>query len=94
LKKLIVLVLLLASCGYAGSQGYDWLNQQVRTPISARSQPVTVHIDAGESPDQLAQDLQAKGLIRNRDVFRSPTSSRTASPARRRCSSRRATRSS
>jgi UPF0755 protein len=69
LKKLIVLVLLLAGCGYAGSQGYDWLNQQVRTPMSVRSQPVTVHIDAGESPDQLAQDLQAKGLIRNKDVF-------------------------
>jgi UPF0755 protein len=69
LKKLVVLVLLLAGLGYAGSQGYDWINQQVRVPLSARSQPVTVHIDEGESPDQLAQDLQSKRLIRNKDVF-------------------------
>jgi UPF0755 protein len=69
LKKLLVLVILLAGCGLAGSQGYDWLSYQVHAPVSARSQPVTVHIDEGESPDQIAQDLADKGLVRNKDVF-------------------------
>jgi UPF0755 protein len=69
LKKLLVVVLLLAGIGYAGSQGYDWINNQVQAPMSARSQPVTIHIDEGESPDQIAQDLKDKGLVRNKDVF-------------------------
>jgi UPF0755 protein len=68
-KKLLVVVLLLAGCGFAGSQGYDWVNYQVQTPTSTRSQPVNIHIAEGESPDEIAQDLQAKGLIRNKDVF-------------------------
>ncbi len=69
MKKLLVVVLLLAGIGYAGSQGYDWINNQVQAPMSARSQPVTIHIDEGESPDQIAQDLKDKGLVRNKDVF-------------------------
>jgi UPF0755 protein len=69
LKKLLIVVLLLAGGGYAGSQGYDWVNYQVQAPMSARSQAVTIHIDEGESPDQIAQDLKDKGLIRNKDVF-------------------------
>ena len=62
MKKLLVLVLLLAGCGYAGSQGYDWVNYQVQAPMSARSQAVTIHIDEGESPDQIAQDLKERLL--------------------------------
>jgi len=69
LRKLLVVVLLLAGCGYAGSQGYDWVKYQIQAPMSARSQPVTVHIDEGESPDQIAQDLKDKGLVRNKEVF-------------------------
>jgi UPF0755 protein len=69
LKKLLVVVLLLGACGYAGSRGYDWVNYQVQSPMSSRSQPVTIHIDEGESPDQIAQDLSDKGLVRNKDVF-------------------------
>jgi UPF0755 protein len=68
-KKLLVLVVLLAGCGYAGSQGYDWLTYQVQAPMSSRSQPVALHVAEGESPDEIAEDLRAKGLIRNKDVF-------------------------
>ena len=69
MRKLIAVVVLLAICGYAVSQVYDWVNYQVQSPMSGRSQPVAIHIDEGEGPDQLAQDLQSKGLIRNKDVF-------------------------
>jgi UPF0755 protein len=69
MKRLAVLVLLLAGCGYAGNRGYDWYNQAVNDPMSSTSQKVAFHIDQGEGSDQIAHDLEAKGLIRNADVF-------------------------
>src|SRR5207247_468547 len=69
MKKLVVLVLLLAGCGYAGDRGYDWFNTQVREPVSPRSQPVGFHVEPGEGTDAIATDLAAKGLIRNPNVF-------------------------
>jgi UPF0755 protein len=69
MKKLIVLVLLLAGCGVAGNRGYDFVNTSVNQPMSASSQPVKVHIDQGESTDQIAHDLYARGLIRSPEVF-------------------------
>lgn len=69
MKKLIVLVVLLAGCGYAGDRGYEWVNTQVYAPMSTTSQPVAFHIEPGESSDEIAQDLASKGLIRNSDVF-------------------------
>ena len=64
MKKLAILILVLAGLGYAASQGYDWINQQMKVPMSGRSQPLTVHIDEGESPDQLAQDLHEHNPFR------------------------------
>jgi UPF0755 protein len=69
LKKLIVLVLLLAGCGYAGSQGYGWWNDAVYRPVASHSQPVPVHIAEGASPDDIAAQLYAKGLIRSKEAF-------------------------
>jgi UPF0755 protein len=69
LKKLIVLVLLLAGCGYAGSQGYSWWNNSVYRPVAGHSQPVTVHVTAGASADDIAAQLYDKGLIRSREAF-------------------------
>ena len=69
MKRLAVLVLLLAGCGFAGNRGYDWYTSQVNTPMSSTSQKVAFHIDQGESSDQIANDLAAKGLIRTPEVF-------------------------
>jgi len=69
MKKLLVLVVLLAGCGYAGDRGYEWVNTQVHQPVSATSQPVSVHIEPGEGTSAIADDLAAKGLIRNANVF-------------------------
>ncbi len=69
MKRLIVLVLLLAGCGYAGDQGYAWYNAQVQQPMSTTSQAEAFHIDPGESTSQIADDLASRGLIHNAQVF-------------------------
>jgi UPF0755 protein len=69
MKKLVVLVMLLAGCGYAGSQGYDWFSTQVHVPVSTASQPVAFHVDPGEGSDVVANDLKNHGLIRSTEVF-------------------------
>lgn len=69
MKKLVVLLLLVAGCGFAGNRGYDWYSTQVNTPMSATPQKVAFHIDQGESTEQIAADLAAKGLIRTPEVF-------------------------
>jgi len=69
MKKLVVLVLLLAGCGVAGNRGYDWVNSQVYAPMSSQSQPVSFHIDPGESTDRIAQDLYKHRLIHSPEVF-------------------------
>src|SRR5262245_64416043 len=69
MKKLLVLVLLLAGCGYAGDQGYAWVNRQIYQPASATSQPVSFHVAPGEGTDLIANDLVQKGLIQNANVF-------------------------
>lgn len=69
MKKLLVLVVLLGGCGVAGSQGYSWYNDQVYAPAAGHSQAVQLHVTQGETPEQLANDLASKGLIRNQEVF-------------------------
>jgi UPF0755 protein len=69
MKRLAVLVLLLAGCGFAGNRGYDWYNTQVNVPTSSTSQKIAFHIDQGEGSDQVANDLAAKGLISSPEVF-------------------------
>ncbi len=64
-----MVLLLLVGGGYAGSQGYGWYQSQVNDPVGGDTRPVAVYIASGESPDALAADLVAKGLVRNRDVF-------------------------
>ncbi len=69
MKKLLVLVLLLVGCGFAGDRSYNWIQYQVHTPVSSQSKPVNFHIDPGEPTDQIGRDLKTAGLIRDERVF-------------------------
>jgi UPF0755 protein len=69
MKRLVVLVFLLVGCGFAGNRGLDWYSYQVHQPMSPTSQKVAFHVDQGESSDQIAAALVAKGLIRSQEVF-------------------------
>jgi UPF0755 protein len=69
MKKLVVLVVLLAGCGYAGSQGYGWWNQSVNQPMSPGSQTVAVHVPPGASADDIGNLLYTRGLIRSTEAF-------------------------
>ncbi len=69
MKKLLVLVVLVAACGFGASRGVDYYNYQVYTPVSSHSEPVPFVVQLGETSNQIAADLQAKRLIHNQDFF-------------------------
>ena len=69
MKKLIAVVVVLAVLGFGASRGYDWWNYQINSPVSASSQAVVFHIQPGELPNQVRDDLFDKGLIRDKNVF-------------------------
>ena len=69
MKKLAEFIVLLALIGVGASQGYDWWNYNLNTPVSSTSQPVKFQIQPGELPSGVRDDLYAKGLLRNKDVF-------------------------
>jgi peptidoglycan lytic transglycosylase G len=68
-KRLAVVIVVIAGLGLGTSRGYDWWNLNVNTPISSTSQPVVFHIDPGELPGQVADDLKAQNLIRDRNAW-------------------------
>jgi UPF0755 protein len=69
LKKLAVLLVLVAGCGYGASRGYDFYNSQIYSPVSSHSEPVNFTVQPGEAPAEIGADLQDKRLIRSRDMF-------------------------
>jgi len=62
-------VALLLALGFGGSAAYGWVNDQLDTPISTRSEPVNVKVATGESAEDIALDLKSKNLIRDVLVF-------------------------
>jgi UPF0755 protein len=68
-KRLVAALLLLAVVGFGSSRAYDWWNFNVNTPVSKTSQPVVFHIDSGEVPSQVTDDLFNQHLIRDRTAF-------------------------
>jgi UPF0755 protein len=68
-KRLLVVILLILIAGFGTSRGLDWWNLNVNTPISSTSHTVVFHVDPGETPTQIGQDLFNLGLIRNTISF-------------------------
>jgi cell division protein YceG involved in septum cleavage len=68
-KRFIAVIVILAGLGYGGARGYDWYNWQVNTPVSSRSEAVIIRVVTGEGYNEVADELEARHLIRNRDVF-------------------------
>lgn len=69
MKRLVAALAVIAVLGFGTSRGYDWWNYNVNTPVTSDSEPVAFHIDPGELPSQVADDLLAQRLIRDRNAF-------------------------
>ena len=69
MKRLLVVLLLILIAGFGTSRGLDWWSLNVNTPISSTSHTVAFHVDPGETPTQIGQDLFNLGLIRNTVAF-------------------------
>jgi UPF0755 protein len=68
-KRLASALVVIAVLGFGTSRGYDWWNFNVNTPVSSASEPVVFHIDSGELPSAVADDLLTQRLIRDRNAF-------------------------
>ena len=69
MKRLAVFLVIVAILGFGTSRGFDWWNLNVNTPISSAGKTVQFHVDPGETPTQIGQDLYNLGLIRNTIAF-------------------------
>lgn len=69
MKKLVALLVILALVGVGASKASDWWTYNLNTPVSSTRQAVVVHVQPGELPAEVADDLQSKNLIRSKDVF-------------------------
>jgi UPF0755 protein len=68
-KRLAVVLVIVAILGFGTSRGLDWWNFNVNTPISSTGKTVQFHVDPGETPSQIGQDLYTLGLIRSTIAF-------------------------
>jgi UPF0755 protein len=69
MKRLAVVLVLIAAVGLGSSRAYDWWNFNVYTPVAGSNTPVPFRIDPGELPSAVGDDLATQHLIRDRDVF-------------------------
>lgn len=69
MKKLVAILVIIAVAGFGASRGLDWWNYNVNTPVSSDSHKVPFHIDQGETPTEIGNDLQIAHLIRSTVAF-------------------------
>lgn len=69
MRKLVALVVVVVVLGVAGNGVYGWYQGTINSAAGSSSDPVKFTVTPGESADQIAQDLAAKGLINNQTVF-------------------------
>jgi UPF0755 protein len=69
MRRLVVVLVVIGVLGFGTSRGLDWWNYNVYTAMAQSSQQVVFHIDAGELPLQISEDLYTQRLIRDRNAF-------------------------
>jgi UPF0755 protein len=69
MRRLAVVLVIIAILGFGTSRGLDWWSFNVNTPISSTGKAVPFHVDPGETPSQIGQDLYNLGLIRSTIAF-------------------------
>ena len=69
MRRLIAVVVILALLGFGTSRAIDWWNFNVNTPMTTTSHSVSFHIDPGETPTQIGNDLYNLRLIRSTIAF-------------------------
>lgn len=69
MKRLVGILLLIAILGFGTSKGLDWWNFNVNTPTSSTNHSVPFHVDPGETPTQIGQNLYTLGLIHSTIAF-------------------------
>ena len=69
MRRLVAVVVILALLGFGTSRAIDWWNFNVNTPMTTTSHSVTFHIDPGETPTQIGNDLYNLRLIRSTIAF-------------------------
>ncbi|TMD06489.1 MAG: endolytic transglycosylase MltG [Chloroflexi bacterium] len=70
MRNLIIFLVLIGLLAYGADQAYGWYNDQVYTAVSTTSEKVAFKVSQNEDSAQIADDLYAKGLIKNREAFR------------------------
>ncbi|MGH7882356.1 MAG: endolytic transglycosylase MltG [Candidatus Dormibacteraceae bacterium] len=68
-KRVLIAAIILFTLGVVADQGYEWVRYQFQVPMGTDSHLVQFTVGNGESRDQVAADLAAKGLIRSSSTF-------------------------
>jgi UPF0755 protein len=68
-KRLAAFLVIVAILGFGTSRGFDWWNFNVNTPMSSAGKTIQFHVDPGETPSEIGQDLYNLGLIRSTIAF-------------------------
>ena len=69
MRRLVAVVVILTLLGFGTSRAIDWWNFNVNTPMTTTSHSVTFHVDPGETPTQIGNDLYNLRLIRSTIAF-------------------------
>lgn len=69
MRRLVVILVVIGLLGFGTSRAFDWWNFNINTPIASGSHSVPFHIDVGEAPSQVGQDLFDLQLIRSTIAF-------------------------
>ncbi len=69
MRKLIVFLVIVGGLLFGVNSAYGWYQRETDRPASPQAEQVNFKVTPGESTAEIGDDLYAKGLVRNREVF-------------------------